>query len=113
MYAQARQRTRVLSFALSSRMGLTPKSHRRALMLEIGTLLASALILGSALAYAAARLTFLQLDPLPDIPPGPRLPGGLMLAISATLLVVALVGGLLAHRAAARGDVVEVLRVAE
>jgi hypothetical protein len=82
-------------------------------MLELGTLLASAFILGSTLAYIAARLAFLQLDPLPDIPPGPRLPGGLLLAVSAILLVVTLVGGLLAHRAAAHGDVVEVLRVAE
>jgi putative ABC transport system permease protein len=111
LYLQARQSGRVVSLALSLRMGLSDRSHRRALVYEVASMLGVALLAGALLAYLSARLIFVQLDPLPDIPPGPRLSLGFVLSSGVVLALASIAGGYMAHRAARRANVAEVMRV--
>jgi putative ABC transport system permease protein len=115
LYLQERQRARDVAYALTSRMGLTPGMHRRAVALEIAGLLLSALALGGLLALLAARLIVAEVDPLPAIPLQPTfaVPGTLL---ASTLLAVGLLcvaGAVLVQRAAERARLGEVLRAAE
>ncbi|HYM64108.1 MAG TPA: FtsX-like permease family protein, partial [Gaiellaceae bacterium] len=115
LYLQARQRSRVVSYALSRRMGLANWSHRVSLALELGTMLLAALAIGAVLAIAAAQLVLGDVDPLENIPPAPlfRAPVAFILASGAALAGVAVLGGLLANRAAERANFAEVMRLAE
>jgi len=115
LYLQARQRSRIVSYALSRRMGLGNGSHRVSLALELGTMLLTALAIGAVLAIAAAELVLGDVDPLSNIPPAPlfRAPVALILAAGAALAGVALLGGLLANRAAERANFAEVMRLAD
>jgi putative ABC transport system permease protein len=115
LYLQARQRSRIVSYALSRRMGLANGSHRLSLALELGTMLLAALAIGSALAIAAAQLVLGDVDPLENVPPAPlfRAPVALIFAAAAALAGIALVGGLLANRAAERANFAEVMRLAD
>jgi putative ABC transport system permease protein len=114
MYLQARQRNRVVSFALARRMGLTDRHHRIALIAELAAMLLSALALAIGLALVAARLIFPEIDPLPATPPGPlfQVPWSLVAGTFVALVGVALGGGLLANRSAERADFAEVMRLA-
>jgi ABC-type antimicrobial peptide transport system permease subunit len=114
MYLQARQRNRVVSYALSRRMGLTDKSHRVSLVLELLGMLLSALAIAVAFALLAARLIFPEIDPLPGTPPGPlfEIPWSLIVGTFVTLLLVSFAGGMLANRSAERADFAEVMRLA-
>jgi putative ABC transport system permease protein len=113
LYMQTRAQARVISFALAERMGLTDRQHQGALILELGSMLIVALVLGAALAFATAQLMFAQLDPLPDIPPGPQVQWSIVALVGLVLVAVAAAGGWVAHRASARADVAEAMRVAE
>jgi putative ABC transport system permease protein len=115
LYLQARQRSRVVSFALSRRMGLAGGVHVAALVLELGAMLVSALAIGTALALVAARIVLGDVDPLADIPPDPlfAIPVTLLGATAAGLALVSLAGGVLASRAAERTNVSEVMRLAD
>jgi putative ABC transport system permease protein len=115
LYLQARQRSRIVSYALSRRMGLANGSHRISLALELGTMLLAALAIGAVLAIAAAELVLGDVDPLGDIPPAPlfRAPVTLIFAAGAALAGVALVAGLLANRVAERANFAEVMRLAD
>jgi hypothetical protein len=111
---QARQESRDLAYALGRRMGLADRTHRRALSLELGTLLAVAAVLGSALAVGASLLVRARLQVVPGLP-GPTvftLPWRMLLGIAAGTVVVAVVGGWLIQRRARRTNAAEVLRVA-
>jgi len=115
MYLQVRQRDEAVSYALSIRMGMTEPSHRRALVMETGTMLGSSFILGVGLALWAAFLVLPLLDPLSSTPPRPLFVVPL-LAATLALLALALVsslGGLLAIRKARATHIGEVLRLAE
>jgi len=114
MYLQARQRNRVVSYALSRRMGLTDRSHRIALVLELSAMLLSSLVLAIGLALVAARLIFPEIDPLPGTPPGPlfEIPWALLAGTFGALVLVSLAGGLMANRSAERADFAEVMRLA-
>jgi putative ABC transport system permease protein len=115
LYLQARQRSRIVSYALSRRMGLAGPGHVVALVLELGAMLISSLAIGVVLALIAARVVLGDVDPLQDIPPAPlfRTPVGLLLATVGGLLVVSVIGGILASRAADRANVSEVMRLAD
>jgi len=115
LYLQARQRSRIVSYALSRRMGLANGSHRVSLALEVGTMLLAALAIGAVLALAAAQLVLGDVDPLENIPPAPlfRVPVALILGAGAALAGIALLGGFLANRAAERADFAEVMRLAD
>jgi hypothetical protein len=115
MYLQARQRSQVVSYALSTRMGMKHGQHRRALVVELGAMLALAFAVGAALAIVAAGFTVPRLDPLGTIPPGPLLVLPLVLfAVSAiTAAVLTWIGAGATNRAARAVDLGEVMRVAE
>jgi putative ABC transport system permease protein len=115
LYLQARQRNRVVSYALSQRMGLAGPVHVAALVLELGAMLLSSLAVGIGLALVAARVVLGDVDPLADIPPDPlfSIPVGLLLASAVGLAVISVLGGLLASRVAERANVSEVMRLAD
>jgi putative ABC transport system permease protein len=114
LYLAARQRGRVVSYALARRMGLTAAQHRRSLGLEIAGMLMIGFALGIGLAWLGAWLVFAKLDPLPDLPPAAlfRLPWVLVGGAGAVLLMAAWVGARIVQRRASRADVAEVMRVA-
>jgi hypothetical protein len=68
MYLQARQRSQVVSYGLSLRMGMSHAAHRRALVAE-GSMLVYSYVVGLVLALGAAVLLVPRLDPLSSIPP--------------------------------------------
>jgi hypothetical protein len=115
MYLQARMRSQVVSYALSTRMGMGHGQHRRALVVELATMLAIAFAVGAALAIVAARFTVPQLDPLAEIPPGPLLVLPIALVGVSAIAGAALtwVGAAATNRVARGADLAEVMRVAE
>jgi putative ABC transport system permease protein len=114
LYAQARQRDRVVAYALTRRMGLSRGAHRRSVLWELAGLLLFALVLGASLAVVASLAVYRRLDPLPELPPTPQLqlPGVLLGATLLGVLLAALAGAFLVQRAADRADVAEVMRLA-
>lgn len=115
VYLEARQRSQIVSYGLSLRMGLDVRGHRRSLVLELGSMLAAAAVLGGGLAVAASFLMVPRLDPLGAIPPEPTvdLPIVRLLALAVVLAAVALGGAWLAGRRARAAHLGEVMRVAE
>jgi hypothetical protein len=115
VYLQARQRSQIVSYGLSLRMGLDPRGHRRSLVLELGSMLAAGAVLGGGLAVAASFLMVPRLDPLGAIPPEPAvdLPVVRLVVLAAALAAVALGGAWLAGRRARAAHLGEVMRVAE
>ncbi len=115
VYLQVRQRGNAVAFGLARRMGLRPRSHRRAVTLELGLALAVAFVLGLGLALLTARLVLTEVEPIRSISAVPLFePPVLVAALGAAVVaLVAVVGGALAHRAAARANLAEVLRLGE
>jgi putative ABC transport system permease protein len=115
VYLQARQRSRIVSMALSERMGLQAGTMRRSLTLELAILLFGGLVVGAATGLIGATIVIPYLDPLPTIPPGPIafVPWGVVVFAAAGLGIVALIGGWLANRAARDVLLGEVLGVAD
>ncbi len=115
MYLQARQRSQVVSYALSTRMGMRHGQHRRALTIELGVMLALAFVVAAALSFAAARVTVPRLDPITAIPPPPLfvLPIALIFAAAAAIAALVWIGAAVTNRRARRVDLGEVMRVAE
>jgi hypothetical protein len=115
VYLQSRQRSRIVSTALSTRMGLSPGTMRRSLVLELSVLLFGALAVGATTGLVGAAIVTPYLDPLPTIPPDPiSVVPWIAVAIAAIGLGVgAFAGGGLASRAARDVRLGEVLRVAE
>ena len=115
MYLQARQRSQIVSFALSTRMGMSHRQHRRALMLELAVMLLWGLVVGSVLALIAAGLTVPILDPIPTVPPDPIfvVPVVVFGATTAITGALAWIGAAATDRRARGIDLGEVMRVAE
>lgn len=115
LYLQSRQRAGIVSFALARRMGLKPSSYRLSVVLELFTLLGSALVIGVTLSLIAARLIYRRFDLFPALPPAPlwRVPF-FVFAVTAVVLAVAVwVGAWQVQKTAQRAKVSEVLRLAE
>jgi len=114
LYLQSRQLSREVSYALSRRMGLSARSHRWSMVLELGGMLLGAFVVGSLLAAAAARLVYRKLDLLPTRPPAPiyRLPLPVFGIIVLALAMTAVIGASAAQRRAGRANVAEVMRLA-
>jgi putative ABC transport system permease protein len=114
LYLQARQRNREVSYALATRMGLSGPAHWLSLVLELAGLLGTAFVVGTALAVAAARLTFTRLDPIPKLPPTMlfRPPGPVLGMAAAALLVATAIGAAEAQWRAQRARAAEVMRLA-
>ncbi len=113
LYLAARQRGRVVSYALARRMGLRAGQHRRSLLYEIAGMLMIGAILGIGFAALGARLVAAKLDPLPNLPPPAlfRLPWGVYVLTLGVLLVAAWFGARIAQRGAESANVSEVMRV--
>jgi hypothetical protein len=114
MYLQARQRNRVVSFALSRRMGLSNSKHRLSLVLELGGMLVAAFAVATGLALVAARLILDEIEPLKKIPPDSlfEIPVPLLVACGAVLLLTAIAGGYVTNRTAEKANFAEVMRLA-
>jgi len=114
LYLEARQRGRAISYALASRMGLSRRSHRASVALELGALLALGCVLGIALAWIAARVVYGRLDPMPQLPPAPlfRLPIAAFALTGLAVVIASLIGAWRVQRAAERVRVSEVMRLA-
>jgi putative ABC transport system permease protein len=115
MYLQARQRSEVVSYGLSLRMGMRRRAHLIATATEVGAMLVIAHVAGAALAITAARLTVPLLDPLETIPPDPiGVVPVITVAIAApVLLLAAVAGGWLVERRARAADLGQVMRLAD
>jgi putative ABC transport system permease protein len=114
LYAQARQRGRLVAYALARRMGLSRGAHLRSVALELAAMLLFSFALGVALALATSSLVYRRLDPMPELPPGLRLvlPGAVLGLTLLAVAVAALAGALLVQRGADRANVAEVMRLA-
>jgi putative ABC transport system permease protein len=115
MYLQARQRSQVVSYGLSLRMGMSSSGHLRALVAELATMLGLAYVAGASLAVVSAHLLVPLLDPLETIPPTPLLivPATLVAITAPVLLLVAVAGGWLTDRRARAADLGQVMRLAD
>jgi putative ABC transport system permease protein len=114
MYLQARQRSQVVSYGLSVRMGMGVATYRWAIALEFGTMLVVGGIVGTGLALLAGALVIPTIDPLPTIPPGPLLVAPLTVVGLAGICVLVLTwaGAWLTSVRARRADLGEVMRLA-
>jgi len=114
LYVQARQRGRLVAYALTRRMGLSRGAHLRSVAIELAAMLLFSFALGVTLALAASSLVYRRLDPMPEIPPGLhlRLPGAMLGLTLLGAAVAALAGALLVQRGADRANVAEVMRLA-
>jgi putative ABC transport system permease protein len=115
MYLQARQRSQVVSYGLSLRMGMSHSAHRRSLTAELGAMLCFSYAIGLVVALGAAFLILPLLDPLPTIPPRPLyvLPLRVMGSAFVGVLAASWIGGWLTNRRAGSVHLGEVMRVAD
>jgi putative ABC transport system permease protein len=114
LYVQARQRGRLVAYALARRMGLTRGAHLRSVALELAAMLLFSFALGTILAVITSSLVYRRLDPMPGIPPALdlRLPAAVLGLTLAGVGLAALAGALLVQRGADRANVAEVMRLA-
>jgi putative ABC transport system permease protein len=113
LYLETRQRTRIASYALGRRMGLTRGAHLRSLLAELGTLLFAAYAVGAVLAWLAVLVIYRRLDVDSKRPPTPLLtaPTTAFLGTALAAAVVAVLAALYAQRSADRANPSEVLRL--
>jgi putative ABC transport system permease protein len=114
LYVQARQRGRLVAYALARRMGLSRGAHLRSVAMELAAMLLFSFALGMALALVTASLVYRRLDPMPELPPGLHLvlPGAVLGLTLLGVAVAAVAGALLVQRGADRANVAEVMRLA-
>ncbi|MDT4986382.1 MAG: putative transport system permease protein, partial [Micromonosporaceae bacterium] len=112
LYLESRTVGHRRAYVVASRMGLTPASHRRALIIELAVPLATGLASGVAAAYGVVRLLGADFDADRLAPPDALvgLPTTAIGAVAAATAVVAVLGGLLTHRRVSRANPSEVLR---
>jgi putative ABC transport system permease protein len=113
LYLDTRQRARKVSYAFLRRMGLSRRSHRRSLLVELLSTLVTGSLIGAVLACLAAWLVYGKVDPLPQVPPVPllRLPYLVLATVVTATLVVAWLGARAAQGSADRTNAAEVLRL--
>jgi putative ABC transport system permease protein len=113
LYLETRQRSRVAAYALGRRMGLSRGTHLRSLLAELGTLLITALVLGTGLAAAAVLLVYRRLNVDPSRPPAPLLtvPTATLIGAGTAVVAITALAAAYAQRAADRTNVAEVLRL--
>jgi putative ABC transport system permease protein len=114
LYVQARQRGRLVAYALARRMGLSRGAHLRSVAMELAAMLLFSFALGVTLALVTASLVYRRLDPMPELPPGLHLvlPGAVLGLTLLGVAVAAVAGALLVQRGADRANVAEVMRLA-
>jgi putative ABC transport system permease protein len=113
LYVAARQRTRVASYALGHRLGLSRRGHLASVLVELLVVLAA----GAGAGVAAARIALGPVAGLVDVdagrPPPPRLtlPVSVLVAVGVGVLVLAGVAALAAQWAADRQRPADVMRL--
>jgi putative ABC transport system permease protein len=115
MYLEARQRSQLVAYGLSLRMGVSRRDHRMALGLEMGSMLLGALLVAAPAALGAALVMAPRLDALESIPPRLLISMPLVpLAVAAlVLLAVTWISARTIERRASRRPLGEVLRLAD
>ena len=113
LYVETRQRSRIASYALGRRMGLSRATHLRSLLAELGLLLGVAYAVGVGLSRIALGLVHGLLDVDPARPPTPLLvlPAQVLLGAAIAIVLVATLTALYAQRVADRTHPSEVLRL--
>ena len=116
VYMQARARARTLAYGFAHRMGLSARSHVRALVLELGL----ALLVSFALAVVARRAGgAARAHATSSRSRASRrfrsssCPASCFAGLAVVLALVALLGAFAAHRSAARANLAEVLRLGD
>jgi putative ABC transport system permease protein len=115
MYLQARQRSQLVAYGLSVRMGMGAAGHRRAVAAELAAMLGVAALVGVGLAIVAARLVVPLLDPITAVPPDPIpvIPLTTIWLLPLGLALVVLCGAWLTERRARSVDLGQVMRLAD
>jgi putative ABC transport system permease protein len=108
----ARRRAQVLGYAFARRMGLTPATHVRSLLVELTATVFVGCCLGLGIALVGSWLAYGRIDPVPDFQPDPLLRPALttMAILGAIALIVIALGAALGQRRANRDDPLDVLR---
>ncbi|MDQ2796605.1 MAG: hypothetical protein M3Y06_05500, partial [Actinomycetota bacterium] len=108
----SRTRRRAHAYHLARRMGMSSATHRRSIVVELGALIGSSWLAGTALAAGAVASVYRRTDAYPAFPPAPPFPpitapvaGTALAAVLATLL-----GSWLLQRLVERSDPSSVLR---
>ncbi len=114
MYLQSRQRSQLVAYGLSLRMGMTDRAHRASLAFELLAMLVAALAVGTAVALTVATFIVPLLDPLATIPPDPLFvtPNRTVIVTTVVLVFMAWLGSWLTSLRARRTPMGEVMRVA-
>ena len=113
LYVAARQRTRVASYALGRRLGLSRRAHLASVAIELLVVLAA----GAGAGAAAARVALGPIAGLLDVdagrPPGPRLvlPLEVLVAVGVGVLMLAGLAAVAAQWAADRQRPADVMRL--
>jgi putative ABC transport system permease protein len=112
LYLNARARARRSAYVLLRRMGIGPRAHWRALLVEVGGLLLAGFAVGLALAAIVVALTQAAYDINPTMPPGTlvEVPWALAGELAAAAVVATVLATLAAQRAVAHARPAEVLR---
>lgn len=112
LHLAVRQRQQALGFAFLRRMGLSHRRHWWALVFEVGAMMLTIFLLGSALALLCVRIVSPHVDPLPILLPTPLMvvPWGAIAVTGLIAAAVVFVGSAAAQWSGARVDVAEVLR---
>jgi putative ABC transport system permease protein len=112
LHLESRTAAHRRAYVMLRRLGLRPGTHRRALLLEVGTPVLAGLLAGLAGAAGLAYSVRSGFDLDPRQFPGAvvALPGPLAAAICGTALAIAAGASLLAHARIARARPAEVLR---
>ncbi|HEV7656494.1 MAG TPA: hypothetical protein VGP36_17400, partial [Mycobacteriales bacterium] len=113
LYVETRQRSRIASYALGRRMGLSRATHLRSLLAELGLLLGVAYAVGVGLSRLGLGLVHGLLDVDPARPPTPLLvlPVPVLAGAAAAVVVVTVLTSLYAQRVADRTPPAEILRL--
>jgi putative ABC transport system permease protein len=112
LYLLARQRTALVSSALTRRMGLSGPGEFSSWLGEIAGALLTSFLAGIAVGLPVANLMSSRLDPRPNLMPPPLLviPAGMLIGLGAVLIVVSLLMSWRVKRIADRADIAEVMR---
>lgn len=115
MYVQARQRSALVAYIFSRRMGMTSRSHFRSLALELGYLLVLPFGLLAPAALILARVIAAEVDPLATIPPATIFTTPLvwLLGMGGVLVATTVLGAGLTHRALGRMNVAAAMRTSD
>jgi putative ABC transport system permease protein len=112
LYLEARTPRHRRSYVMFRRMGLRPRTHRTALLIELGVPLVAGLVGGLALAAGLAKALSGNFDVDVAVPPGTivSIPVQVITAISVGVLVLATVAASYAQLRIGRANPSEVLR---